>query len=727
MPEHDLVLKSKLLFYLGESQLDPSRARAAGLYARDTRHLNNISAELDGAGLEVLATTVHHATAATITSTNPSLMLNDQSLLLSHQVSIEQRVSLDAGLHIAYVMQNYSRRVIDLAFGLHFSADFRDLFEIRGFHRDFRGTLLRPHAHPRALSLRYRSVDQLVAGTLITFDRDPQIAIRRQTMDGHEMLVSLLPGHDEARLEPAPDDLAGVLARFPVSLQPEDRWELRISIKPEYDDGLDVSITPVVPGQAVSDRATITTDNPCFNRLLSRSQDDLIALITRFPHGDLPAGGIPWYVAPFGRDSLIASLQTMHLSPGDAEGTLRVLAALQGKKIDDWTEEEPGKILHEMRYGEMARTGETPHRPYFGSIDATSLFVLLFAETVAWTGNDDLYFDLSPAVKMALTWIETYGDLNGDGMIEYRSDQDSTARIRHQVWKDSQDSLNHLDGRPARGNITPVEVQGYTYGAYRRLADVASMFGDEPFAADLRAKAAVLAERVNHDFWMESEQFYAQALDGDKQPVRSISSNPGQLLFTGIVPPDRGQAVVRRLQHPDMESGWGIRTLSSAAASYNPMSYHNGSVWPHDNSLIAAGYYLYGAFEEANAIFESLYDAASRGPDNRLSELYCGFGRSGNTTDGPVPYPGACSPQAWAAGSFPYLIRSSLGLVADINAGVLRVSPRLPDFLNEVTIHHMPVLGRNGSLTVRRKGPGYQVESTDLPIEAVETAASLAN
>lgn len=723
MIDRDLVLKSNELFLLRESPLDVTRARADGLYAHDTRYLSSIQVEVDGQTPELLATTVHHFAAATITSTNPALMLNGNTLLLPHQIAIEERLFLDSGLHVSYVLQNYVGMPIDIVFGLLFSADFRDLFEVRGFPRAARGTVLRPHAHEGAVHLRYRGLDDMVSGTTIVFDRVPQITLRQRSMDDRESLIALMPGQDEVHWDIAPEDMASVIAEFPVCLEPGERWELRISIKPEFGESLNPTSVPAVLGQSPANRATIITDNPFFNRLLSRCQDDLASLMTSFPHGDLPAAGIPWYVAPFGRDSLITGLQTFHLSPHDAAGTLRVLAELQGTKIDAFTEEQPGKILHEMRYGEMARSGEIPHRPYYGTVDATSLFVLLFAETVAWTADKRLYHDLLPNVSAALQWIEKFGDLDGDGMIEYWSDQTSPVKIRHQVWKDSHDSLHHPDGRQPSGNVTPVEVQGYTYAAYMRLAEVAAAFGDPTLAAELIAKAARLQERFDAAFWLEDEQFYAQALDGDKQPVRAISSNPGQLLFTGIAPTERAQAVVRRLQHPDLESGWGIRTLSSAAVSYNPMSYHNGSIWPHDNSLIAAGCYGIGAVGPGNAIFEALYDVGLRSAGERLNELYCGFSRGGSATDSPVPYPTACSPQAWAAGCYPYLVRSSLGLIADIGNNVLRVTPQLPAFFDEVAIRNMTVLGKTGSLTVRRVAGGYQIESEGLPLEIAQTEA----
>ncbi|CAN5533642.1 glycogen debranching N-terminal domain-containing protein [soil metagenome] len=717
MNDLGVVLKSSDLFLLMDAPDRSSHDRSTGMYARDTRYLNGIRVTLNGEAPEWLATTLHHASAATITTANPALIVSGATPLLPHQIAIEERVTLDSGLHISYVIQNYARMPVDIVLGLLISADFHDLFEVRGFPRPARGTMLRPHAHQRAIHLRYQGVDGLVNCTRVNFDRTPQLSLRRDSGYHPEKLITLLPGQDEVHWETAPDDMIGVSAEFPVRIEVGERWELLTSASPEFGDGVRATPVPVIPGHSPTERASIETDNPFFNRLLTRSEEDLAALMTSFPHGTLPAAGIPWYVAPFGRDSLITGLQTFHLAPRDAEGTLRILAALQGKKSDEFTEEQPGKILHEMRYGEMARTGEVPHRPYYGTVDATSLFVLLFAETVAWTADDTLYHDLMAEVQAALEWIETYGDLDGDGLIEYRTDQASSVHIRHQVWKDSHDSLHHIDGNQARGNITPVEVQAYTYAAYRRLAEVCSGFGDERFATELRVKALELQQKFGTAFWVEEDRYLAQALDGEKQPVRAVSSNPAQILFTGILSDEQAHAVINRIQHPDMDSGWGIRTLSSAALSYNPMSYHNGSVWPHDNSLIAAGCYRQGAGDAANRIFASLFDVGMRSEGDRLNELYCGFGRAGTASDQPVAYPGACSPQAWAAGCYPHLIRSALGLVADVESGTVKVAPHLPAFIDRVTIRNMTVMGRTGSITVSRNGSEYHVRSSELPLQ----------
>ncbi len=716
MPHRELVLKSDDLFFIGEVPWDSARNRSAGLYYRDTRYLNSVRVLLNAVAPEVLATTSHSASSATITSANPPLVLAGDVHLLPHTISIEQRVMLDSSLNLSWTLQSYARKTVAFELGLLCSADFRDVFDIRGFPRHEFGTLLRPHASEGAIELRYRAFDDTVLASSISFDRQPGIHLRRVSRDQDEILVPQLPGMEELQVDPAPEDMAGVLLSFPVELAPAERWELRIAVAPGVHETREHFTVPISVGQMHGGSATIVADNPLFGRVLNRSQQDLAALMTRFPEGSLLAAGIPWYVAPFGRDSLIAGLQTLHLAPHGAEGTLRVLASLQGTAVDPVTEEEPGKILHEMRYGEMARKGEIPHRPYFGSVDATPLFILLFAETVAWTANDGLYGDLLPNVLDALEWIEAFGDTNGDGMIDYDADPITGIRIRHRVWKDSVDSLHHLDGREPGGRVSPVETQGYVFAAYTRLAAVAAAFGDTELAGQLTVKASKLQAAFERDFWMEEEDYYCQALDGDRSQMQGITSNPGQLLFTGIAAPERARAVAHRLRHPDMESGWGIRTLSTASMSYNPMSYHNGSIWPHDNSLIAFGCHQIGEREIGNELFSAMYDAARLSANERLNELYCGFSRSGAGSDAPVPYPSACSPQAWAAGTLPFLLRGALGLEVDLAERVLRVDPHFPSFVNDIEIRDLVVLGHTGHLRARREGASYSIEAESLPL-----------
>jgi glycogen debranching enzyme len=596
------------------------------------------------------------------------------------------------------MLQNFSDRTLELALELDLASDFRDLFDIRGYERLKRGHHAHPEAGASSCVLAYEGLDGIPARTDIVLDR---------------------PAEVEPYTVPAGDGTIGTIGAtfsIPFTLAAGEAAQAQLTVSVEAGGA-----TPAViaTGSSGDDRSHVRTSNLLLDRVLERCERDLLALETPFAHGTMPAAGIPWFVAPFGRDSLIVGLQTLHLQPESAIGTLRVLAALQGARVDPETEEEPGKILHEMRYGEMARTHEIPHRPYYGTNDATPLFAWLIAETIAWTGDQSLYAEFSPHARRAFDWMEQYGDLDGDGLIEYTTEQRGQSHIRHKVWKDSRDSLHYPDGRAASGVIAAVEVQGYAFAAYACMAEMAALFGDAGWSEELRNNAVRLRDRVESAFWIEADHCYAQALDADKQPIGTVSSNAGHLLAAGLPSADRAAQLAARMLESDLASGWGIRTLSSTVPSYNPMSYHNGSIWPHDNSLIAAGLYRYGHEAAGTAVFNALFDAALAIPDYRLPELYCGFARHGERHDRPVPYPVSCSPQAWAAGSIPLLVRSVLGLDADTRHGVVVVQPRLPDWLDQIEITQLQALGQTGSLRVSRIEGGYEVESSGLTTRLV--------
>ncbi|MGI8475548.1 MAG: MGH1-like glycoside hydrolase domain-containing protein, partial [Thermomicrobiales bacterium] len=605
------------------------------------------------------------------------------------------------------VVRNHGREAVSLPLVIDLAADFRDLFDIRGFPRARRGDWFPPEVGPRDARLRYRAVDGVMVGTAIEFDRDPAIFAASGAPEDPAPFAPTIPAADRDGATEATTRMPGVRASFSLRLPPGDEWRLTVAVQPQPAAG-PVSVASAPPDDR---HAVVTTSDRDFTAVLRRCALDLDELQTSFPDGSLPAAGIPWFVAPFGRDSLINGLQTFHFAPRRAAGTLLVLAALQGDKVDHAKEEEPGKILHEMRYGEMARVGEIPHTPYYGTVDATPLFAWLAAEVAGWTGDRALYETLKPHLDRAFAWMETFGDPDGDGLIEYRTDIPGVARITNQVWKDSFDSLNHLDGRQALGPVAAVEVQGYAFAAYRRVADVAEAFGERDYALRLRAKAELLRAAVEERFWMEEFGFYAQALDGDKRQVQAASSNPGHLLLCGLPSPERAARTIARFGRPDFASGWGVRTLSADAATYNPMSYHNGSVWPHDTSLVGAGCFAYGDAGAGNAIMACLFAAARTQPLQRLPELCCGFARLDGPDDVPVPYPVSCSPQAWAAGALPLLVRSMLGLRARPGEGTLEVRPALPEWLDEVSIADLDVLGQRGSLRVSRTANGYDVDA----------------
>lgn len=712
MLDHNLVLKSDELYLVGNIATDGSRERATGLYTRDTRHLSRFLVRLNDARPETLMVRAEDASHATVVSSNPLVKLDTGEMLLPQKILFEQRVSLSDTFTVDFAIQNFAHVPVSLNFSIELGADFRDLFDIRGYPRASRGKWGRPRVGDCSVILSYRGLDGEIAETEIRFDKEPQISLMKVDIESEEP-VPRLPSLASLVWEPPLLDQPEALATFPIALAGGERWTMRVDVAPRPAGGAPLSNRNSADRQRP---CIVTTDNDDLNRVLWQSLADLDELRTTFPHGTLPAAGIPWFVAPFGRDSLITGLQTYHLVPEGAVGTLRVLAALQGEKVDPEREEEPGKILHEMRYGEMARLKEIPHTPYFGTVDATPLFVWLFAETVMWTGDKALYDELKPNARRALEWIEQYGDLDGDCFVEYRSDINGTGRISNQVWKDSFDSLNHPDGGYAPGPIAAVEVQGYVYAAYARLAEAAASFGDTEWSEELHGSAERMRQKVEDAFWLPDEGFYAQALDGRKRPVAALSSNPGHLLMAGLPSPERAATLIARMSQPDIDSGWGIRTLWTGAPTFNPMSYHNGSVWPHDNSLIAAGTYAYRDAFAGNRVFSALLDAALTDDQLRLPELFCGFPRDGVADHAPVQYPVSCIPQAWAAGSIPLLIRAALGLAVDPVTRTLKVEPNFPEWLSVVEISDLAVLGRVGSLNIRRVGDGYTIEGRDLPL-----------
>jgi glycogen debranching enzyme len=447
----------------------------------------------------------------------------------------------------------------------------------------------------------------------------------------------------------------------------------------------------------------ICSDNELFDGLIATSVSDLRALVTPAPGGQIVSAGIPWYVAAFGRDALITAGEAMVLNQGLSRDALRVLATLQARDDDPWRDAEPGKILHELRVGELARAGVIPHTPYYGTVDATPLFLIRAADYYKWSADIQTLRALRPALDAALGWIDRYGDRDGDGFVEY--ERRSPGGLQNQGWKDSHDSVMHADGTLAEGPIALVEVQGYVYLAKLTVADVYEALGDGERAAGLRDEAQALRERFNEVFWNPQEGTFALALDGHKRQVASVTSNPGHCLYCGIVDPDKAAAAIDRLMAPDMFCGWGVRTLSSECPAFNPMSYHNGSVWPHDNAIIAAGFKRYGHDKELMRIASALFDVATAARDFRLPELYCGFDRSERASV--VAYPVACIPQAWAAAAPLLLVSAMLGISADAPGRALTIErPMLPDWLGSIRLEGLRVGEASVSLGFERHGLG---------------------
>jgi glycogen debranching enzyme len=654
-----------------------------GLFHSDTRFLSQLELLLNGMQPLLLGCNVRDDnTSLTVDLTNPDVYRADHLILPKDTIHIVRSIYLwhdTASQRLA--IRNHGDAPVDLIVTIRFDGDFADLFEVRGVHRTKRGVLRRSIATASA-ELVYEGLDAKQRRTILNFDPTPA----KLSANGAEYILHLAPKVARSIVmtigcgSPEPPEPVPFLRGLRAAHR-----EMRMSSR---------------------NAATVVTSNDIFNEVVCRSTADLYMLMTRTPQGPYPYAGIPWYSTTFGRDGLITALQMLWLDPSVARGVLRRLAFYQAKADDPASDAQPGKILHEMRGGEMAALHEVPFGLYYGTVDATPLFVMLAGLYFKRTGDEETIRELWPAIERALDWIDGPGDRDGDGFTEYyRATEQGLA---NQGWKDSQDAIFHADGRLAEGPIALAEVQGYVYCAKGLAAHCAERLGQGERAAQLRGQADRLAERFDASFWCPELGTYALALDGNKEPCRVRSSNAGQVLFTGIAEPKRAAEVASGLLQPQFFTGWGIRTIANTEARYNPMSYHNGSVWPHDNALIALGLARYGK-HLLDRLFNGLFDAASYLEMRRLPELFCGFQRS--RARGPTLYPVACSPQAWASATPFTLIEASLGLQFDPAGNEIRLQdPRLPSFLEELVLRNLTLNQSSVDLKVRRHGNQVSVE-----------------
>jgi glycogen debranching enzyme len=653
-----------------------------GLYNRDTRHLSVFDLTIGGGRPVLLSSTLRDDNGALICDlANPDLF-HDGKEVVEHSVIHMRRTRfmINATCFERIQLRSFSSMPHLIRLELAFDADFADLFEVRGTPRAKRGTREPAELTDSSVTLGYVGLD----------------AKRRTT---------------RLRFSPTPAALDGDHAIFDVTLQPGEQALLYIEIccadgvLPTRDVRENYLLSMVETRRWMRTRsakaAAMASSNELFNEAIRRAISDLYMLITEKPTGLYPYAGIPWFSAAFGRDALITALCALWLDPAIARGVLKFLAQNQATTIDAAADAEPGKILHEVRNGEMAELGEVPFRRYYGSVDSTPLFVMLAGAYVERTHDDMTAWELWPHLEAAIEWIDRYGDRDGDGFVEYY--RATGAGLQNQGWKDSWDSVFHADGSLAEGAIALVEVQGYVYAARRAMALIGRRLGHDESAALQEKKAETLRVAFEATFWCEEISTYALALDGKKQPCRVRTSNPGHLLLAGIVSPERAQKVADGFMSSQFFSGWGVRTVASGEARYNPMGYHNGSVWPHDNALIALGLARYGHTKAVAQIFQGQFDAALYIDMRRLPELFCGFAR--RRAQGPTFYPVACSPQAWAATALPALLQASLGLSIDPDTHtVVFNKPKLPPFLDEMTLHNI-TLGRGRiSVVIRRMG-----------------------
>jgi glycogen debranching enzyme len=564
-------------------------------------------------------------------------------------------------------------------------ADFADIFELRGVARTTRGVTAAPRVRRDGVTFAYVGCDDRERRTTIT----TAPALASTTADGFAHTHELAPGETWTVDVTVQCELAETRPRRAHSF-PDVRAERRTGERAWQES-----------------QASIDSSNQLMNDWLARSAAD-VAMLRSGDSDPYVYAGIPWFATLFGRDSIIAALETLAFAPQIAAGTLRRLAALQGTKLDAERDEQPGKIIHEMRNDELAVCGEVPFGRYYGSVDATPLFLVLAAAYVRRTGDVELAGELWSNLERALEWIESFGIRGGNGFVVYA--RETPRGLANQGWKDSGDAIFHADGRLAVPPIALVEVQGYVYAARRGLATLARLLEKTSLAHDLQRRAAEDRARFHRAFWMEDEGFYALALDGDRERCEVVTSNPGHCLYTGIIPAEVAHRVAQRFLRDDLFCGWGVRTVAAGAARYNPMSYHNGSVWPHDNALLGAGLRRYGAVAECLRVATGLFDTSRSVEEQRLPELFCGFDRGGHRA--PVPYPVACRPQAWAAASVFLFVQAILGLKFDVRRGIVVFDrPRLPPWLEWITVRRL-ALGP-GTVDVRVKcadGVGSSVE-----------------
>jgi glycogen debranching enzyme len=661
------------------------RGEADGLFREDTRVLSCLNLTLGGETPALLAAAVSEDNVLfTAHFSNRPLPPLGETRTPQGLIHVERsRLLWSTRLYERLVLVNFAETQVEVPLALTFAADFRDMFEVRGTVRENRGRMLPAMLVEGAVRFGYEGLDGVVRLSVITFSKPPvHLAVDR--------------------------------AQFILTLEAGARREIYIEVSP--DAGPLPSRVRYRAAAARAHRcartlkhrgATVRTSNRLFNAWIARSRADLALLTTNLDTGPYPYAGIPWFSTPFGRDAIVTALQMLCLDPTLARGVLAFLAQHQAQEVSPFQDAAPGKIMHEMRRGEMSVLGELPFARYYGGVDTTPLFVFLAGAYAERTGDMAFIKELWPVLCAAMDWIDTELAANRDGFLAYA--RGATTGLANQGWKDSHDSIFHADGTEAVGPIALVEVQGYVYAAQRSMADLANRLGQANESVRWQAHSETLRCAVEAHFWVEEMGYYAIALDGNGRPCRVRGSNAGHLLFAGLPSPARAEQVaIQLLAHP-FNSGWAIRTLAEGERRFNPMSYHNGSVWPHDTAVCAAGLARYGARGAALQLTNGLFEAAVRF-DMRLPELFCGFKRAAG--EAPIAYPAACLPQAWAAGSLFMILKACLGLRIDGWSGEIHVErPELPIGIDRLTIQRLAVAGSTVDLIFQRLGDRVVVVS----------------
>jgi glycogen debranching enzyme len=683
-----LILKHEDLFGLFDRYGDIVAAGTndTGLYYEGTRFLSSFCLRMEGRRLLFLSSSVDEDNLVmSVDLTNPDIAQKDRIALSKDSVHImRSRFLYRDTCFETLSIRNFSGKQVQFQIEISLDSDFKDIFEIRGMNRRERGSLLPGRSGPDGIDLSYRGLDDEIKCLSVTSVRHP-------------------------------DTVRDNSFFYRIELQPEEKEDIQLTItcsaerESRVSPGFNEALAERRHDQETLNRnaAEVHTSNDRFNETLRRSLADINMMLTRTNGSSYPYGGIPWFCTPFGRDGLLTALECLWIKPHMARGVLTYLAGTQAQELDRSKAAEPGKILHESRKGEMAGLGEIPFGLYYGSVDSTPLFLMLAGAYWKRTGDIELMRELWPAVQKAVAWMDTYGDPDGDGFLEYAPHKEG---LRNQGWKDSYDSIFHADGSLANGAIALCEVQGYAYLARRQASAIALAMGDQALSERLQMQARELKEKFNRDFWDEEKDIFVLALDGEKRRCSVIASNAGHTLLTGIADPVKAFKSALTLTSSRMFSGWGVRTLAEGEVRYNPMSYHNGSIWPHDNAIVASGLSHYGLKEYFIKIFTGMFEASLYMEANRLPELFCGFPRRKRTA--PTLYPVACSPQTWAAGSLLFMLQASLGMSFDADNGmVVFRNPILPDFLSNVTITGLMVSpDKTVDLNINRHREGVTVE-----------------
>ena len=666
-----------------------------GLFMRDTRYLSHFAMTIAGRNPLILGSVLEDDNVSlTVALTNPEIRDGDKVTMPADAIAIDRTKFLYAGGCYERVgFCNYSSRPRSFEVTIRFGADFRDLFEVRGTRRKARGSGKIEITDASTVTMSYTGLDEVARFTTLVFSPKPLL-------------------------------LEAGLARFSIALEPGAKGSIIADIAcAEGKAARPVEFLRAYRrnrrGQKDLTRgiATVTSTNVQFNEIACRAASDIYMLVTRTEHGLYPFAGIPWFSTVFGRDGIITAMMTLWFDPRIAQGVLRYLAATQATSVDPAADAQPGKILHETRHGEMANLKEVPFGHYYGTVDATPLFVMLAGMYHERTGDLETIRAIWPNIEAALAWCDEQGDRDGDGFLEYA--RETEAGLANQGWKDSQDSIFHADGSDAKGPIALCEVQGYLFAAKQAAADLARRLDMPERAEDLVDEAVALKLRFHEAFWVEEIGTYALALDGKKKPCAVRSSNAGHTLFTGIADAAVAHSVAATLMSPEAFSGWGIRTIPIGESRYNPMSYHNGSIWPHDNALIVMGFARYGLKDQAAQVFQGLFHAAGYQELRRLPELFCGFVRKPRR--GPTAYPVACAPQAWASATPFALVAACLGLKMDhARNEIAFLDPRMPGFLDELILRDLQINGSSADVRLKRDH-----DSKDITVSVLRRAGDV--